>query len=148
MSLESDVHDTFSESRGWPEILSARQTVAASPAVYAITTDKAFGRLLGMSGILYIGQTRLLGGASDRARLYAYRYSPSSRDKRIRAICDGLAAQGQVLTFRWQTVSTLFDAQSLEARLLAQSYSEHYELPPLNHAAPKLRLSNELDRNA
>jgi hypothetical protein len=139
MSLESEVHDTFSNCRGWPDVLSAatRQAVAACPAVYAITTALPFGRLRGTSDILYIGQTRLLGGSSDRARLYAYRYSPSTRDTRIRHICAELVAEGRLLTFRWRPVSSLLDAQSLEARLLALSYSEHLELPPMNHATPR-----------
>ena len=141
MSLESDIQDTFSDSHGWPDVLSpaGRLAVAACPAVYAITTTQSFGRLRGSSDILYVGQTGLLGGSTDRARLWAYSYSRAARDRRIRTICADLIPHGHVLTLRWRAVASVIEAQSLEAALFAQSYSEHSELPPLNHSAPRLQ---------
>lgn len=120
-----------------------RKVIPASAAVYAITTSRTFGRLDGTSNILYVGSTRRLGGPSDRARLWAYSYPPTPREKRITAVCAALAADGHVLTLRWHIVTTLLDAQSLEATFLHQVADEHRELPPLNHAIPTLKVSEE-----
>lgn len=119
----------------WSSALDDRKSVSASPAVYSITTHDPVPRLFCESRVLYIGKAKRLGGGKDRSRLYGYRYQPmNSRDGRIRAACERLAAQGHELTLRWIELEDVREAKALEARFLERIYDATMELPALNRS--------------
>src|SRR6266480_1098095 len=109
----------------WTNARECRTTISDAPAVYAITSPTRFGRLVGSSNILYVGSTQRLGGHSDRARLYSYRYPSNPRDRRINSVCSALAKDRKMIMLRWHHTDTLFEARRLEASLLHEIFDEH-----------------------
>jgi hypothetical protein len=90
--------------------------------------------------VLYVGQAGQLGGKSDRARLYMYKYpGPGSMERRLRNICNDLIASGHDLTFRWRAVGSVEKGKKAETKLLHRALTDHYELPPLNSAIPRMQ---------
>lgn len=119
-------------SGNWPDVLDARKRLNPAPAVYALTLGEKFGRLRGVSDVLYIGETGELGGDSEKCRLRIYCYPNGDHARMLRAGVAALIAEGKKVAFRWQYVASKGDAEAEETRLLERYRSDHRELPPFN----------------
>ena len=82
--------------------------------------------------MLYIGSSVLLGGATDGARLYSYRYSPQSDPKDIRNRVGAVQASGNVVSLKWRAMILEAEARTNESRLLSEYKTIHLEYPPFN----------------
>jgi hypothetical protein len=132
MPISADILARLPDSRIWADALRNRSLVPADPAVYVIWTDDAVPRLHGATNVLYIGSTKRLGGATDRARLYAYTY-PSGRHARlIKRRTETLIADGHPVSLRWLVLQHHADARRLESTFLQQHLDEHLEFPAFN----------------
>ena len=83
-------------------------------ATYLIVCDRLIHRLQGASDILYVGQTRILGG-SNASRLWIYN-NPTKNTGDAWESPEGQTVRGY------------------EAQLLRRYKEDHWELPPLNHS--------------
>lgn len=132
MPISTDIQTRLPDWRNWADALRNRPLVPADPAVYVIWTDSAVPRLHGTTNVLYIGSTKCLGGATDRARLYAYTY-PSERHARlIKHRTETLIADGHAISLRWVVLQHHSEARRLESAFLQQHLDEHLELPAFN----------------
>lgn len=116
----------------WPDTLRDRKTIDSFPAVYALTLDQRFPRLVGTSRVLYIGQTGQLGGNSDRSRLYGHTYPSGKHGRLLRSRLDHLISLGHEITFRWLIAADEEESRYLERSLLHMHITEHLEFPPFN----------------
>jgi len=125
--------ELFQGNSRWEDVLDNRDAAPSSPAVYAIVSNRQFGRLNLESRVLYVGKALRLGGLGDRTRLYGYRYKPdSSRDGRVRLLARQAMDLGHELTLRWSVMASEEDAAAKEANLLLSYIEVHLEVPPLN----------------
>ena len=104
-------------------------------ATYLIVCDRLIHRLQGASDILYIGQTKILGG-SNTSRLWIYNNpTKNTGDAWIKELVGRLAADSTQVAFlicpeppAGQTV------KDYETQLLRRYKEDHWELPPLSHS--------------
>jgi len=127
-----DIPTDFVESQSWPAILAGRLDVPATPAVYMLAQAQEFGRLRGLSRILYVGSTRQLGGNSQSCRLRIYRYPNDRHALEIRRRTAQVVATGVELSLYWKSLETKTAAKAAESVLLNLYLEEHHELPPFN----------------
>lgn len=132
MNISNEIITELANTRSWSDAIRKRESVSDSPAVYVILMDKFFPRLKGETRVLYIGHTKCLGGKTDRARLYAYRYASGGHGGDIRDRVSELAATGAVITLHWASFLHKSDARKRENELLIRHLKEHLELPPFN----------------
>lgn len=116
----------------WQYALDSRNQLLPDPAVYVIHTDRAFGRLKGMSRILYIGSTGELGGNSEKCRLRIYKYPNGKHAREMRRRCQDLVDLGFTIKFRWRYIHSKADAETTEKELLKKCLRTYGELPPFN----------------
>lgn len=132
MSVSESIDRDFTRALPWPQCLDDRQSVPDNPAVYVLWRSDEFSRLIGKSNVLYIGSSLHLGGKTDIARLYSYRFSPQPHSKAIRERAQAMIQAGHTVLLRWLEVSSVEQARTKERELLAQHLSEHLEYPPFN----------------
>jgi hypothetical protein len=122
----------LSQSHPWPVTLAQARVLTPRHATYAICLDKPVSRLVGNTEVVYVGSTGLLGGGSDRSRLYAYLYPSGNHSRLINQRTRSLISAGYKLERRWCEHDTLNDARLLEKNMLTAHLAEHLELPPFN----------------
>ncbi|OGF15816.1 hypothetical protein A3D54_01190 [Candidatus Falkowbacteria bacterium RIFCSPHIGHO2_02_FULL_45_15] len=104
--------------------------------VYVLILNKEFGRLIGSTDILYIGQS---GGAKNGKgrfiyeRLNDYRVGSKNapQDKRIHDTIEKLILKGDKVILFYKKIDKE-KCKIIESELLRQFFEEHLELPPLN----------------
>jgi len=133
MPVTEHIEGAFEGNLAWLDALDHRSEVYAGPAVYALMAQQAFQRLIGQSWVLYIGHSRLLGGESDRARFYGYRFHPYNlHSGRIRLWAQTLIDEhGWQISLRWH-IGGPENAARDERKLLIEHQQDHCELPPFN----------------
>ena len=133
MPLDLEILNNFPDSINLNHALDNRTEVPETPATYAWWCDIPFGRLVGESHVLYIGQTQKLGGPSETCRLYSYRFSPTERERRVRECVQSLTLMGRTIELRWcSTPPRDLDVETYERELLRIAEQDHLELPPFN----------------
>ncbi|MGH8307537.1 MAG: hypothetical protein ACRER0_04615 [Gammaproteobacteria bacterium] len=134
MSVSGRVNYEFEGRYAWPAALEERENIHPGGAVYALLAAQPFPRLVGMTRILYIGQTTHLGGNGNNVRLRDYRFHPINLPSgRIRTRIEVLIReQGWQVYLRWHAIGDRQERQNFEAELLRQHSQEHLELPPFN----------------
>jgi hypothetical protein len=135
MMITSEILKFLENVKPWQEALNNRKEINDRPAIYALISNITLPRLIGETRILYIGQTKCLGGSSDRARLYGYRYPSGNHGRLIRSRTERLMQIGHEITLHWLHVESEESARHHEATFLAQHMEEHLEFPPFNGKA-------------
>ena len=89
-----------------------------------------FGRLRGESDILYIGKAETKGGLKQRLQQHMRPGPTQYTNQRIKKL-----ARKYEMEVAWHACEK---PRNVEHHLLSKYVSKHDELPPLNHARPKL----------
>ena len=126
---------------GWISLEEAgKRAPVACHGVYFFRLSENFGRLKGVSDILYIGKTENKKGLKRRFELYLKPGASQETNKRVNIFIRKYREKGMKGEIQVAWIKTgNFKAKEKENQLLDRYFQEHCELPPLNrnHRTPE-----------
>jgi hypothetical protein len=104
----------------------------SKPAVYILAVDQAFKYGGKITDILYIGETKHLGGIESNCRLWDYETKATSHEANIVEKIQEIEASGKPVYVYWSCkIPQLQTHKEVEKQLLQQFKKEHGQLPIL-----------------
>ncbi|GEM_PF-4670003 len=105
----------------------------STPAVYILAIDQPFKYGENMTDILYIGETKHLGGIQDNCRLWDYQTKATQHEENIVKKIQEIEASGKRVYIYWScNLPKQQTHKEIEKQLLQQFKKEHGQLPMLN----------------
>jgi hypothetical protein len=105
----------------------------ATAVTYLLVCNRQIPRLQGASDILYIGETKKLGGENNRLWNYHYAVAANVTEYRVKECVRRLVSNGDSVSL-WVSPIPPGDltARQYESQLLGRYRNDHCEAPPLN----------------
>jgi len=119
--------DEFDWSQWYPLSQQSLANVPDVPGIYEIRTDYEFGRLNGVSRVVYIGSAARRGKPSLRKRLGGRIANPEGNLSGAEKL---LVRAGHALEFRFATAKDGETARQMEIQMLTNYIEKHWEPPP------------------
>lgn len=119
--------DEFDWSQWYPLSKQPIMNIPDMPGIYEIRTDYEFGRVNGVSRIVYIGSAARGGKPSLRKRLGGRITDPKNNLSGAEKL---LVKAGHALEFRFATATDGTTARQMEIQMLTDYIREHWEPPP------------------
>ena len=128
--------DEFGWSEWYPLSHPFLRNIPDVPGVYEVRTDYEFGRLNGVSCVVYIGSAARRGKPSLRKRLGGRITDPKNNLSGAEKL---LQEAEHNLEFRFATAIDGNTEEYMEVQRLVHYERQHWELPPGNGVLPHVR---------
>ena len=119
--------DEFDWSEWYPLSQQSLTNIPAMPGIYEIRTDYEFGRLNGISQVIYVGSAAHGIKPSLRKRLGGRIADPEGNLSGAEKL---LLAAGHALEFRFAKTKDGETARQMEIQRLSDYIRKHWEAPP------------------